>query len=52
MGHFATIYDVTTVQLSNGTLHKFHKIVLFSKMHLHSTLKPQDSFGKKDTTFS
>ena len=37
-GHFATIYDVTTVQLSNGTLYKFHKIVLFRKMHLPSTL--------------
>ena len=37
-GHFATICDVTTVQLSNGTLHTFHKIVLFSKMHLPSTL--------------
>ena len=27
--HFAIICDVTTVQLSNGTLHKFHKLFTF-----------------------
>ena len=30
--------DVTTVQLSNGTVHKFHMMfLLFMKMHLPST---------------
>ena len=34
--HCANIYDVTTVQLSNGTVHKFHDFSLFMKMHLPS----------------
>ena len=37
MWHSATICDVITVQLSNGTVHKFHKISLFIKMYLPST---------------
>ena len=28
--HSATICDVTTVQLSNGTVHNFHKVLLFT----------------------
>ena len=39
--HSATFCDVTTVQLSNGsdgTVHKFHKILLFMKRHLPSTI--------------
>ena len=32
--HSATICDVTTEQLSNGTVHKFHKILLFMKIYL------------------
>ena len=32
----ATICDVTTVQLSNGTIHKFYKILLFTKKFLTS----------------
>ena len=33
----ATICDVTTVQPSNGTVHKFHKILLFMKIYLPPT---------------
>ena len=35
--HSATICDVTTVQLSNGTVHKFHKILFFMIIHLPSS---------------
>ena len=32
--HSATVCDVTTVQLSNGTVHKFHNILLkFMKIY-------------------
>ena len=34
MWYSATICDVTTVQLSNGTAHKFQTILLFMKVHI------------------
>ena len=37
MWHSATICDVTTVLVSNWTVHKFHKILLFMKTYLPST---------------
>ena len=36
--HTVTICDVTTVQLSNGTVHRFHKHFLFIKIYLPSIL--------------
>ena len=35
--HSATICDVTTEQLPNGTVRKFHNIFLFMKMYLPPT---------------
>ena len=35
--HSSNICDVTTVQLSNGTEHKFFQISLFMKMYLPSS---------------
>ena len=32
--HFATIYDVTTVLLCNGTVQKIHKFLLFMNIYL------------------
>ena len=38
MWHSATICEVTTVQLSNGSVHKFHKMLLFVKTYTVSSL--------------
>ena len=35
MWHCANICDVTTVQLSNGTVHKFHKIFAFHEQYMY-----------------
>ena len=35
--HSATICDVTIEELSNGTVHQFHKMLLSMKMYLPST---------------